>query len=159
MSQSDINTGQLRSLIMQAQTTRQPPEVVERLQWFLDYTLHGSVSGTCRRFGIARTTFYRWLHRFDASDLSSLTDAPKVLPILSRCSPAQGDQMPEHVGAHTVQRVDSSMKPLFQTILIASVLLNLSMLSFMFGYAAYEAREVELRGSISTHTSIDTSDE
>src|SRR4051794_22561659 len=51
-----------------------PPEVGERLRWFLHFAEHGSVSATCRQFGIARTTFYRWARRFDPSDLRTLED-------------------------------------------------------------------------------------
>ncbi len=38
----------------------------------LDYARTHSVSATCRHFGIARSTFYRWAHRFDPAHLASL---------------------------------------------------------------------------------------
>src|SRR4051812_33207311 len=50
--------------------------VGERLQWFLHFTRCRSVSETCQRFQIARTTFYRWARRFDPADLSTLEDLP-----------------------------------------------------------------------------------
>ena len=37
-----------------------------RRGWFKDYELTGNVSATCRRFGISRVTFYKWLKRYDA---------------------------------------------------------------------------------------------
>lgn len=45
-----------------------------RLEWFVDFATHRSISRTCRTFGIARTTFYRWLKRFDPENLDSLID-------------------------------------------------------------------------------------
>jgi putative transposase len=38
----------------------------------LDYARAHSVSATCRHFGIARSTYYRWAHRFDPHHLPSL---------------------------------------------------------------------------------------
>ncbi|MFA7682072.1 MAG: helix-turn-helix domain-containing protein, partial [Candidatus Peribacteraceae bacterium] len=70
--------GTLLTLLEQALDGGMNKEVVERLQWFLHYNTYGSVSATCRQFGIARTTFYRWLKRFDPTDLSTLTDKPTV---------------------------------------------------------------------------------
>jgi putative transposase len=46
-----------------------------RLQWFDWHAGHGrNVSLTCRHFGIARETFYRWLRRYKPSDLRTLED-------------------------------------------------------------------------------------
>lgn len=42
-----------------------------RLQ-FLEYARDHSVSATCRHYGIARSTFYRWKTRFDPHRLESL---------------------------------------------------------------------------------------
>lgn len=42
-----------------------------RLGW-LDYARTHSVAATCRHFGIARSTFYRWQRRYDPQRLSSL---------------------------------------------------------------------------------------
>jgi hypothetical protein len=68
----------LELCLRQATDEKLPAEVTLRLQWIQDFAVHGSVSGTCRRFGIARTTFYRWLRRFDPNNLLCLTDAPKL---------------------------------------------------------------------------------
>lgn len=47
----------------------------KRSAWLRWHAEHGSnVSRTCRHFGIARPTFYRWQHRFAQSGLSGLTD-------------------------------------------------------------------------------------
>lgn len=46
-----------------------------RLAWFDYYDSHSrNASLTCRRFGISRTTFYRWKARYRPRDLSSLED-------------------------------------------------------------------------------------
>jgi transposase InsO family protein len=38
------------------------------------YRTHRNAALACRRFGISRQTFYRWWHRFDPQDLSTLQD-------------------------------------------------------------------------------------
>ena len=51
------------------------PEAKRRLKWFDWHRDHGqNVSLTCRHFGIARETFYRWKRRYKPFDLSSLED-------------------------------------------------------------------------------------
>lgn len=51
------------------------PEAKKRLKWFDWHRDHAqNVSLTCRYFGIARETFYRWKRRFDPFDLASLED-------------------------------------------------------------------------------------
>lgn len=50
-------------------------EAKKRLKWFDWHRDHGqNVSLTCRHFGIARETFYRWQRRYDPFDLNSLAD-------------------------------------------------------------------------------------
>jgi len=69
---------QLIALLQEARRrTDLPQEVHGRLEALLTYAQSGSVSGTCRKFGVSRQTFYRWLRRFDAHDLQSLADKPK----------------------------------------------------------------------------------
>jgi putative transposase len=46
-------------------------EAKQRLR-ILDYARTHAVAATCRHFGIARSTFYRWQHRYDPHDLSLL---------------------------------------------------------------------------------------
>src|SRR3989338_1454768 len=47
-----------------------------RLDWFIYYEAkaQSNVSLTCRHFGIAPKTFYKWHHRFDGRNLKSLED-------------------------------------------------------------------------------------
>lgn len=45
-----------------------------RLEWFLYYQKHHNVTLTCRHFGIARKTFYKWQKRFDTKNLRTLED-------------------------------------------------------------------------------------
>jgi len=40
----------------------------------LGYARTHSVAATCRRFGIARSTYYRWAGRYDPQDLTTLED-------------------------------------------------------------------------------------
>ena len=50
-------------------------EARRRLKWFDWHAAHGNnVSLTCRHFGIARQTFYRWQRRYNPRDLRSLED-------------------------------------------------------------------------------------
>ena len=50
-------------------------EAKKRLKWFDWHRDHGeNVSLTCRHFGIARQTFYRWKQRYNPFDLASLAD-------------------------------------------------------------------------------------
>ena len=54
-------------------------EAKMRLAWFDWHRAHGeNVSLTCRHFGIARQTFYRWQKRYDPRHLSSLQDRSSV---------------------------------------------------------------------------------
>jgi transposase-like protein len=49
----------------------------ERLEWISRFVLSGqTISETCEEFGIARSTFHRWLERFDPQDLSTLEEKP-----------------------------------------------------------------------------------
>ncbi|PIR48236.1 hypothetical protein COU80_05395, partial [Candidatus Peregrinibacteria bacterium CG10_big_fil_rev_8_21_14_0_10_55_24] len=76
MTDRNVTTEVLLMELQKAIAQEYPPEVVERLQWFLHFLQHGSVSATCRHFGIARTTFYRWWKRYDPQNLSTLMDLP-----------------------------------------------------------------------------------
>lgn len=50
-----------------------------RLEWFLYYEAGGrrNAALTCRHFGIGRSLFYKWLQRFDESDLQLLEDVSR----------------------------------------------------------------------------------
>lgn len=66
---------QLEKLLIQAEF--EPAIFRERIKWFLYFSKCNSVSKTCKEYGIARTTFYRWAKRFDPENLSTLLDRPK----------------------------------------------------------------------------------
>ena len=52
-----------------------PREARLRLKWMDYYRSHDcNASLTCRHYGIARQTFYRWKRRYDPGDLRSLED-------------------------------------------------------------------------------------
>jgi len=70
----DYERNQWVSLLQQAKGL--PKEVSLRLRWFIYYhsKAKGNVSLTCRYFGIARKTFYKWFNRFDENNLMSLTN-------------------------------------------------------------------------------------
>lgn len=46
-------------------------EARQRLRW-IDYARTHTVAATCRHFGIARSTYYRWAHRYDPQRLALL---------------------------------------------------------------------------------------
>ena len=47
----------------------------QRLRW-MDYARTHSVAATCRHFGIARSTYYRWAKRYDPQHLAVLENRP-----------------------------------------------------------------------------------
>ncbi|ENA0664144.1 helix-turn-helix domain-containing protein, partial [Enterobacter roggenkampii] len=55
-----------------------------------------SFSALCRLFGISRKTGYKWLQRFDPSDLSSLSDRSRAPRSHSRTVP---DEVVGHLTA------------------------------------------------------------
>ncbi len=66
---------QLHILLARAQRDGLDVTVIERLTVILHFAEHQySISETCRQFGISRSTFHRWMERFDPNDLSTLAD-------------------------------------------------------------------------------------
>ena len=59
-----------------ADVTSQNASLHPRLAWMLCYTETRSAQAVCRKFGISRKTFYKWLKRYKSSsgDTSSLFD-------------------------------------------------------------------------------------
>lgn len=53
-----------------------PSSLHPRLAWMICYDETGSAQEVCRRFGISRKTFYKWLKRYrqSGSDARSLVD-------------------------------------------------------------------------------------
>jgi hypothetical protein len=49
-----------------------------RLRWIEYYEKVKDVTKTCRYFGISRTTFYKWLKRYQKDGLKGLLDRPKT---------------------------------------------------------------------------------
>jgi transposase-like protein len=76
-------------------------EIIERLQWLLHYEQSRSASATCDHFNISRSTFYRWLHRFNPEDLQSLTDHPTrpeagaFISTTSNRTESEADELPK----------------------------------------------------------------
>ncbi len=65
----------LRSLLEKAEREMLDTSIIGRLRVILHFAEHEySIIETCRFFGISRSTFHRWMERFDPRDLSSLQD-------------------------------------------------------------------------------------
>jgi len=75
-----------RNLAQLTPNSRQPSrQANQRLKCILYYQAHGNnASLASRRFGISRTTFYRWLKRYEPKDLRSLEDHSSKPKHLSR---------------------------------------------------------------------------
>jgi transposase len=60
-----------------------------RLAWMICYKETGSAQEVCRKFGISRKTFYKWLNRYKASegDTSSLEDQSRRPHHFPRATP------------------------------------------------------------------------
>ncbi|MGE5315793.1 MAG: helix-turn-helix domain-containing protein [Acidobacteriota bacterium] len=54
--------------------------IKQRLQWMKEYDASQNANAVCRRFGISRKTFYKWLKRYEESgrQASSLVDLPRT---------------------------------------------------------------------------------
>ena len=54
--------------------------IKQRLQWMKEYELSKNANTVCRRFGISRKTFYKWLKRYETSGRQSvsLVDRPRT---------------------------------------------------------------------------------
>jgi transposase len=72
-----LTPAQIDALRAMTEQSDVSPAVRERLRWILHFLEHGhSVTETCAVFDISRSTFHRWLKRFDPHDLSTLDDLP-----------------------------------------------------------------------------------
>lgn len=66
---------QLRILLARAERENLDASIIERLRVILYFAEHRhSISEVSRQFGISRSTFHRWIERFDPENLSSLAD-------------------------------------------------------------------------------------
>jgi transposase len=62
-------------LIVQAMADDLDEVVAKRLSWFAYAAAQDwNIDRTCRYFGISRSTFLRWIGRFDENDLTTLSD-------------------------------------------------------------------------------------
>lgn len=133
-----LHRDQLLSLLAEAEAF--PPQVKERLLWFVHVTETQSVSETCRRFGIARTTFYRWFDRFDPANLSTLTDQ-SVAPPAPQTTVAE--ELLRKLETPALPAGSASPAPwgafLRRTLVLASVLLNVAVLSALAAVVAWES--------------------
>lgn len=146
----------LHQCLREAIDRQLPSEVILRLQWIEDFVAHGSVSGTCRRFGIARTTFYRWLHRFDPSHLLALQDVSRNFSCGAGSSAASVQKNVDvfrnknvcdasHDGASIVCAVLRIFWSRCKTAVItASIIVNLVMLLAMLAIARWETAKADL---------------
>ena len=63
------------SLLRRAETLELSSGARQRLKWFLFWADHDqNASLTCRHFAIARSTFQRWIDRFDPADPLTLEE-------------------------------------------------------------------------------------
>jgi len=66
---------QLHILLARAQRDGLDATILERLTVILRFAENRySISETCRQFDISRSTFHRWMERFDPNDLTTLAD-------------------------------------------------------------------------------------
>lgn len=65
----------LTHLLNTPEAQRLSPAAQQRLGWVVGFVASGdSISETCVRLGVARSTFHRWLERFDPNDLTTLEE-------------------------------------------------------------------------------------
>jgi transposase InsO family protein len=74
-------SGGRRSIAPRLMGLPAPPDLSKqaklRLRWLDYYHTHPDVSLTCRHFGIGRSLFYKWKHRYDRRGPKGLEDASK----------------------------------------------------------------------------------
>lgn len=78
MKRAPYSTRVIKHLLENAETLKLSGHARLRLTWFYFAATHAwNVSKTCRHFGIATTTFTRWMHRFNPHDPESLEERPR----------------------------------------------------------------------------------
>lgn len=124
MKNTHHSLGSLRTLLERAEQTDAKAEVLQRLQWFLYFAEHESISATCKEFRIARSTFYRWFRRLNPHDLSTLENTPK-------------SKLLHHTNAHSClvctllsKATAFVRKPAF-VVLMITLLINISLILLM----------------------------
>lgn len=150
MHPSPIRLRDIEALALHA--SDYPPEVMQRISWFLHYMRGGSVSATCRHFGIARTTFYRWWYRLDLSDLRTLIDdvpsppdaqIPRnqeyPLPEFAPALPSHGVPMAAPKACCRFCKIFNALA-IKRSLIVASVLLNLAIFASALTVLVAEGR-------------------
>ncbi len=93
---------ELKLLLEKARQERVDVSIIERLKVFLYFAERGkSVSATCRHFGISRSTFHRWMERFDPRDIRSLQDQTTQPQYAQRA--ALSDEIIELIGRYRMR--------------------------------------------------------
>jgi transposase len=70
-----LTPAQVRELSARAEASGLSERAKERLGWIVHFLTHDqSIFDTCVVFGVSRSTFCRWLERFDPNDLASLEE-------------------------------------------------------------------------------------
>ncbi len=132
-----MNKGQILSLLQKAEEDGAPQEIMERLQWFLHFAEHGSVSATCKTFGISRSRFYRWLFRFDPEDFTSLTDHPTRPAVEHAHSPANSCAPASRcLFCRLMQRISRPSLRLITSLILVLFVLNIAILLIVLPVAA-----------------------
>lgn len=124
MQKTPITSAQLHLLLAREDVRALSPKARERLSWLLHYCEHGrSVSGTCRRFGITRVTFYRLLQRFDAGRPETLEDqsrrphaagsslSPASVSFIRECRQRSPQMGKEQIAELLSARLDAQISP------------------------------------------------
>ncbi|MDD4628371.1 MAG: helix-turn-helix domain-containing protein [Candidatus Peribacteraceae bacterium] len=112
-------------------------EILERLQWLLYFAEHGSASETCDHFDISRSTLYRWLHRFDPEDYTSLTDHPTRPETEHAHGPASSAVPTSHCPfCRLKQRIHRPSLSLIASLILLVFILNVAILLIVLPVAA-----------------------
>lgn len=75
MHRPTLHLRQIKNLLQRADAIGLSSDAKQRLHWFSFALTHGgNVSLACRHFGIARSTYVRWMQRFDPRDPDTLEE-------------------------------------------------------------------------------------
>ena len=106
-------------------------DATQRLRW-MDYARTHSVAATCRHFGIARSTFYRWQRRSDPQRLSFLENRSSVPRRMRRPPGPRHRRRPcarreklTRAGARTAGRAPQTRWPHLSVSMIGRILTDL----------------------------------
>jgi len=129
----------VRLLLVQAREQVVAPEIIKRLEWISMYLETDNVSDVCETYGIARTTFYRWLYRFDPENLQSLADQPNH-PIVPR-APSCPVKLTPKKAVRTEEPMNIPHQPPSYHLYVIPALLGLLLLNVLM-WGAFIAHEL-----------------